>query len=360
MMFALAITPSIPLERSGATVHTRFQINGETQVVVIEPLNGVTEIREDLAETLPMPYRIELGDYRFEVTNSSLPTRKSFGDRLDRRGIVAMLGESFFREVMVGADYVTNSFAFISLDEKSSADQWVRDGAEGSELIRLKLRSLGNNRYVFPRFEVDGMEVRVAPFLLGYGNVIRPSFEPRHLSRGSRATVLSNGIRARFSLWRDVRIGEIHLPRFWGGYPEKESSEESAAVGTFPLAALGPRRIVWDPQRAELIFLRPSRDEIIEALLRDQIMAFPVDIVENRILAGRPPVLDKAREAELTGAPIMSIGGLSTDQVLKTLRGSQEQKDELIQTWLEKRNSNEFSFIVRVKGQNIQVNIPGG
>lgn len=358
LILALAVTPSVLLERgAGGGVFTRVLLNGEPQIAMVEALNGEIKLREDLAANLPIPYRIQIGDFWIELLSRDIPTEKSFGDDLDRRGVVAFLNEAIFRNVMVGADYLNNSFVVIPKEDKSSADRWVREGAEGLDLVRMKLRPLGKGVFAFSRFRVDGRDITVAPLLLGFQKVIHTPFEPTHLSRGARSNTIRDGSSVRFSMWKDVRVGDIQLMRFWGGYRTSSPPKEDRASGTFPLGALGPRRIVWDPDRSEIIFVRPTRDEMLEALLREDVMSFSVDISGDRIFAGRPAVLDKARENSLTGSPIVSIGGVETARALQALRGTEQERDGLLQEWLEMRSARTFSFIVRVNGQNVQVNI---
>lgn len=358
LILALAVTPSVLLERgAGGGVFTRVLLNGEPQIAMVEALNGEIKLREDLAASLPIPYRIQIGDFWIELLSRDIPTEKSFGDDLDRRGVVAFLNEAIFRNVMVGADYLNNSFVVIPKEDKSSADRWVREGAEGLDLVRMKLRPLGKGVFAFSRFQVDGRDITVAPLLLGLQRVIHTPFEPTHLTHGARSITIRDGSSVRFSMWKDVRVGDIQLMRFWGGYRTSSPPKEDRASGTFPLGALGQRRIVWDPDRSEIIFVRPTRDEMIEALLRAQITLFPVDIVGDRVFVGRPPFLDRERENGLTGAQILSIGRVDTVRALRLLRGSVQERDEILQDWLQQRKSDSFYFIARVNGQNLRVNV---
>lgn len=363
-ILALSTLQLVPVQFVSGFASTRVHIDGETHLTVIEPLNSGTEFRADRFPVGTRPSRTQIGEYqfftRFTTRGGDITRIASFGD-LDQRGVTARLGAGAFRDFIVGMDYFLNSLMFLPESEKGRVDQWVREGAEGEDLVRLKLRQVQPGVYAFPSFQADGMRVNVLPQLLSRVNIIRPPSEPRHLPRGRNEQLMDSfvgrEVRSYWSLWRDIRVGEIHLPLFPGIYPEKEPPANSEFQGFFPLSALGPRRIAWDPERAELVFVKPTRIEVIEALLRTNVVSFSLDIAENRIFAGRPAVLDSERELGITGARVVSIGNVDTEKVLETMRGPAEEWERMLQDWLELRRANSFSLVVLANGRSIRINI---
>lgn len=344
------------LEEYGPYRALAIQVNGKTKYALVEPLNSESmalgDLQEEFGGNLEVRYAGQIRDFK---AGEAFFRSSDLGRTPTDKKISMVLGDDFFANKLVAADFWNETIQILEPDSSTAALEWLKAGSGDDEptVLRVPLAKNVDGLWLTDQFRVDGEKW---PLALELFSVLSDQYSPYEPAKWAELweQFAGSGIQKR-AFWRKAEFGRQPLPFFIGTWAP-QAKDIPGPTGTFTARDLGCRRVLLDTARHELWYLPAGELEQAACLLSSQVFRFPVKVVGQELKVGRVPRFeDGSGDGLCSGGTVLSLDTYTGAELVAALIAGGEKRQTLLKDLVQRSKQRLTVEILCPDGQKRKI-----